>query len=53
MPVTKVKSNACEKVSRVHGELLLGKFDVEDLVVCFNKLGIKLELDEAKKLVEK
>ncbi|CAF1356183.1 unnamed protein product [Adineta ricciae] len=30
-----------------------GKFDVEDLVFYFKKLGIKLELDEAKKLVEK
>ncbi len=30
-----------------------GKFDAEDLVFYFQKLGIKLELDEAKKLVEK
>jgi hypothetical protein len=32
---------------------ILGKFDAEDLVFYFQKLGIKLELDEAKKLVEK
>jgi hypothetical protein len=31
----------------------LGKFDAEDLVFYFKKLGIKLELAEAKKLVEK
>ncbi|UJR23030.1 hypothetical protein I4U23_026056 [Adineta vaga] len=30
-----------------------GKFDAEDLVFYFNKLGIKLDLQEAKKLVEK
>ncbi len=32
---------------------ILGKFDAEDLVFYFKKLGIKLELEEAKKLVEK
>ena len=32
---------------------IVGRFDSEDLVDYFNKLGIKLELAEAKKLVEK
>jgi Ca2+-binding EF-hand superfamily protein len=30
-----------------------GKFDAEDLVFYFKKFGIKLDLAEAKKLVEK
>jgi len=31
----------------------LGKFDSRDLVYYFKKLGIKLELEEANRLVEK
>ena len=31
----------------------VGKFDAEDLLFYFQKLGINLELNEAKKLVEK
>lgn len=34
-------------------EDFLGKFDAEDLLFYFQKLGIHLELSEAKKLVEK
>lgn len=30
-----------------------GKFDAQDLVFYFKKLGINLDLDEAKKLVGK
>lgn len=32
---------------------LLGKFDAEDLVFYFKRLGIKVDLEEATKLVEK
>ena len=34
-------------------EDFVGKFDAEDLLFYFQKLGIKLELSEANKLVEK
>ena len=38
---------------RFNFDYYLGKFDAKDLVFYFKKLGIKLDLEEAKKLVEK
>ena len=37
--------------TRIH--VCLGKFNATDLVYYFRKLGIKIDLDEADRLVEK
>lgn len=51
MLVTKVRPrNESKESIRIN---ILGKFDAEDLLFYFHKLGIKVELEEAKKLVEK
>lgn len=53
MPIITVKKPRKDKCSLRDDFIFKGNFDAKDLVVYFDKLGIQIDLIEAKKLIQK